>query len=102
MKESADIKDFKAAWSYEPAPESIDHIQLKKQYDLFIDGSFVPPLSKKYFDTINPASHTVISKVAEASDQDVDKAVNAAEKAFKKWSALPEKKEENIFLELPD
>lgn len=91
MKESADIKDFKAAWSYEPAPESIDHIQLKKQYDLFIDGSFVPPLSKKYFDTINPASDAVISKVAEASDKDVDKAVNAAEKAFKKWSALPGK-----------
>ena len=43
--------DFKTNWAYEPAPEDTKHISLKKQYDLFIDGEFVKPNSKKYFAT---------------------------------------------------
>ena len=36
-------------WEYAPAPEAKDHIKLKSQYDLFINGKFVKPNSKKYF-----------------------------------------------------
>jgi aldehyde dehydrogenase (NAD+) len=43
-------------WQYAPAPESTDHIEIKQQYELFINGKFVKPNSKKYFDTINPAT----------------------------------------------
>ena len=46
------------------------------------------PLSKKYFDTVNPANGEQIAKVAEANKQDVDRAVKAARKAFKSWSKL--------------
>jgi len=49
------------------------------------------PSKGKYFTTVNPANHEVISKIADASATDVDKAVKAAEKAFPKWSALPGK-----------
>jgi len=79
---------FKASWTYDKAPESTDHIQIKKQYDLFIDGKFTKPISAKYFDTINPSDNKKIAGVAEASDKDVDKAVSAARKAFKGWSTL--------------
>jgi len=79
---------FKASWTYDKAPESTDHIQIKKQYDLFIDGKFAKPISAKYFDSINPSDDKKIANVAEASDKDVDKAVKAARKAFKGWSAL--------------
>ncbi len=79
---------FKASWTYDKAPESTDHIQIKKKYDLFIDGKFTKPISGKYFDTINPSDNKKIASVAEASDKDVDKAVKAARKAFKGWSAL--------------
>ncbi len=34
---------FDGGWEYAPAPESIDHIKLKKRYGLFIDGDFVAP-----------------------------------------------------------
>ena len=44
--------DFNGTWEYAPAPESKDHIQLEKQYQLFIDGKFVKPSSKKYFKSI--------------------------------------------------
>ena len=79
------------SWDYAAAPESIEHIKLRKKYDLFIGGYFVEPLSKKYFNTINPATGEHIAKVAEANEKDVDKAVKAARIAFKNWSRLSKK-----------
>jgi len=83
--------DFATDWSYAPAPEDTKHIHLQKQYDLFIDGKFVKPNSKKYFDTINPATEQKISEIAEADEKDVDKAVKAARAAFNKWSKISAK-----------
>ena len=80
--------DFNKIWGYDPAPESSDHIRLKKKYDLFIGGKFVKPKSGKYFKTINPANEKTIAEVAEADDSDVDVAVKAAKKAFGPWSKL--------------
>ena len=82
---------FKSSWTYEQAPESQDHVNLKDRYDLFIDGDFVPARDSRYFKTINPADNKVIAEVAEASEPDVDRAVKAARKAFKGWSSLPGK-----------
>ena len=81
---------FDTKWSYAPAPESADHIQLKSQYELFINGKFVVPSSGKYFDTINPATEKKIAHVADANAADVDKAVKAARNAYdKSWSKMP-------------
>lgn len=88
MNKISDRNIFNPSWSYDKAPENTDHIQIKDQYELFIDGEFVKPVNPNYFNSINPADGTVISRVAEASSADVDKAVEAARKAFKKWSAL--------------
>jgi aldehyde dehydrogenase (NAD+) len=76
-------------WDYAPAPESTDHIDIKPQYELFINGKFVKPHSKKYFDTINPASEKIISRVAQANAKDIDTAVKAAKKAYDTvWSKM--------------
>ena len=79
---------FKASWTYAPAPEGTEHIKIKKHYELFIGGNFVKPVKGNYFDTINPSNEQLIARVAEASSEDVDKAVKAARKAFKSWSNL--------------
>jgi aldehyde dehydrogenase (NAD+) len=80
---------FDGGWEYAPAPESTDHINIKKRYGLFINGEFVAPEKGKYFDTINPATEEKLSRVAEASDVDVDKAVQAAREAYRKtWSKM--------------
>lgn len=89
MRNHYNKSDFKASWKYSESPESTDHIHLKKQYDLFISGKFVKPVKGKYFDTINPSNDQKIASVAEASAEDVDKAVRAARQAFKSWSKLP-------------
>lgn len=57
----------------------------KSQYDNYIDGKFVPPTSGKYFDVITPIDGSIMSKAAHSSAEDLDLAVNAADKAFKTW-----------------
>ena len=89
----------KQIWDYSPAPESTDHIQLKDQYDLFINGEFIPAVDGKYFDTINPSNEKKIAKVAEAGKADIEKAVASAQKAYEKtWSKMhPKERGKYIF-----
>lgn len=77
---------FDSGWQYSPAPESTDHIQIDKRYDLFIGGDFVAPADGRYFDSINPANEKTLARVGQASAEDVDRAVAAARKAYRSWS----------------
>ena len=80
---------FDGGWDYAPAPESTDHVKIDKRYGLFIDGDFVAPASRRYYDTINPATEEKLSRVAEANEADVDRAVAAAREAYRKtWSKM--------------
>jgi aldehyde dehydrogenase (NAD+) len=83
---------FDGGWAYEPAPESTDHINIKSRYGLFINGDFVKPEKGKYFDTVNPATEEKLSRVADASQGDVDKAVRAAREAYRTtWGRMKAK-----------
>ena len=83
---------FDTSWNYAPAPESKSIASIKERYELFINGEFVKPASKKYFDTINPANEEKLSEIAEANSADVDKAVKAARNAYDKvWKKMPAK-----------
>jgi aldehyde dehydrogenase (NAD+) len=83
---------FESARKYAPAPESRSAAKIKDQYDLFINGKFEKPLSKKYFDTINPATEEKLSQVAEANEADVNRAVKAARNAYENvWKKMPPK-----------
>jgi aldehyde dehydrogenase (NAD+) len=80
--------NFASKWSYAPAPET-SKVTIASKYDLFINGKFVPPAKGKYFATINPANEKKLADVAEASGEDVNKAVKAARTAYDKtWSKL--------------
>ena len=84
--------EFFTDWTYAPAPEGTEHIKINKQYDLFINGKFVKPNSKKYYVTINPATEQKLAEVADANEKDVDLAVNAAKNAYDKvWKKMPAK-----------
>lgn len=76
-------------FEYAPAPESTAIVDLKSEYQLFIDGKFVSSKNGKKFETINPANEKVLAKVTQATASDVDKAVKAATEAYRKsWSKL--------------
>lgn len=86
------MKDQNFNWEYAPAPEAKDNAKLKKQYDLFINGQWVKPNSKKYYNTISPSSEEVLAQVAEANEKDVDIAVASARNAYEKyWKKMPAK-----------
>ncbi|MCK2028230.1 aldehyde dehydrogenase family protein [Microbacterium galbinum] len=73
---------------YAPAPESTALLNLKDSYGLFIDGEFVEG-SGNSFTTISPATEKRIAEIATASDDDVDRAVAAARRAYEKtWSRM--------------
>jgi aldehyde dehydrogenase (NAD+) len=76
------------AFEYAPAPESRDVVDIRPSYGLFIDGEFTDGTGSS-FKTVNPATEETLAEVAAASDEDVDRAVRAARKAFGVWSALP-------------
>ena len=76
-------------FEYAPAPESTTIVDIKSEYNLFIDGKFVASKGGKRFATINPANETVLAKVTQGTAADVDRAVKAATNAYKKtWSKL--------------
>jgi acyl-CoA reductase-like NAD-dependent aldehyde dehydrogenase len=73
-------------FEYAPAPESRSIVDLKPSYGLFIDGDFVDG-NGHAFKTISPATEEVLAEVAEADDADVDRAVQAARRAYTRtWS----------------
>ena len=53
---------------------------------LFINGEFVDSAGETTLESINPANSEVIAKVAEAREADIDKAVQAARRAFEEGS----------------
>ena len=60
-----------------------------KKYKMFIDGEWVESDTKKTFETLNPENNKPWAIVPEASAEDVDRAVKAAQKAFEgEWSKL--------------
>lgn len=76
-------------FEYAPAPESTAIVDIQSDYNLFIDGKFVPSKGGKRFATINPANEQVLAKVTQGTAADVDRAVKAATTAYKKtWSKL--------------
>ena len=76
-------------WNLEPSLESTAVVQLKDQYELFINGQWLAPQAKKYFATINPSDESHLSNIAWATEVDVDLAVKAARNAYENvWSKL--------------
>src|SRR5688572_9296493 len=75
-------------FEYAPAPESRSIVKLRSSYGLFINGEFVD--GAESFKTINPASEEVLAEVSAASAADVDRAVQAARRAFDTvWGPMP-------------
>ncbi|GGS81377.1 aldehyde dehydrogenase [Streptomyces violaceus] len=83
------MKNVSPAFEYAPAPESRAVVDIAPSYGLFIDGEFTEAADGKVFKTVSPSSEEVLAEIAQAGEADVDRAVQAARKAFEKWSALP-------------
>ncbi len=79
---------FGDLWEFDPAPESADP-RIDSRYNLFINGKFVAPKSRKHFDSISPRNEEKLCEIALAGPADVDAAYQSAANAFKTWNKLP-------------
>ena len=79
-------------FEYANAPESKAIANISPSYGLFIGGKFVDPKKGKSFNTINPATEELLSKVGYGDKSDIDAAVRSARAAYTKiWSKMPAK-----------
>ena len=82
-------QNLQADWTYDPAPQSIEHVDIHDSYELFINGKFTSSKDGSYRDSINPATEKTLAKVAEAGVEDVDLAIEAARQAYEgPWSQM--------------
>jgi len=77
---------------------------LAKPKKLLIDGKWVDAQSGETFETRNPATDEVLTKVAEGGKADIDRAVKAARKAFEEgqWRKLSCSHRARLLLKLAD
>ena len=59
-----------------------------KQVPLIIDGERVQSASKNWLDVLNPATQEVVAQVPMATLDEVDRAIDSANRAFKTWSKV--------------
>ncbi len=72
------------------------------QTKLFIGGEFVDAADGATFATLDPHDGSVLAEVAEAKQEDIDRAVAAARTAFHPWSRLATADRGRLLLKLAD
>ena len=68
----------------------------------YINGELLEPHSKEYIENESPVDGQVFSLVPDSNKQDVEKAVEAAKKAFPFWSGLSKKERHDHLMRLAD
>ncbi len=68
----------------------------------FVGGRFVEPVSGAYLDNIEPATGHVYSRVPDSDTADIERAVEAAAKAFGAWSHTPAAERSRVLLRIAD
>ncbi|TVP47567.1 MAG: aldehyde dehydrogenase family protein [Gemmatimonadales bacterium] len=94
-----DIAEIFQSLEYGPAPESTGPAERwldahDRRFGLFVGGRWADPTpaagadSPERFETRNPATGEVLAEIAQGSEADVRRAVEAAEAALEGWTAL--------------
>ena len=77
----------------------LEHVATRQQ---LIDGQWVDSVSGKLLDVENPANGQVIARVPASDAEDVDRAANAAAKAFETWQHTTPQDRSLLMLKLAD
>jgi aldehyde dehydrogenase (NAD+) len=84
------------------APDKVKKF-IENDIKLFINNEYIESKKNNKFDVYNPANDTVIVQVAEAETEDVDFAVECAEKAFKgEWSKLTAQERSDLIMKFAE
>ena len=56
---------------------------------MYVDGQWVSGNSRKWIEVLNPFTMQVFARVPRGDAADVDRAAQAASRAFPAWAAMP-------------
>ena len=73
-----------------------------KKIENYIDGALVAPEGERYLDNYDPSTGEIYSLIPDSDENDVNKAVKAAQKAFPEWSALSSHERSNYLIRVAD
>lgn len=76
--------------------------QFKDQYDNFIGGKWIAPAKGEYFDNVSPVDGASFTKIARSTEEDIEKAIDAAWEAAKSWNVSSATERSNILLKIAD
>jgi aminomuconate-semialdehyde/2-hydroxymuconate-6-semialdehyde dehydrogenase len=68
----------------------------------YINGKLVPPVKGNYLPNIEPATGEVYSEIPDSDAEDIQKAYEAAERAFPEWSNMSIDKRSRIMTRIAD
>jgi aminomuconate-semialdehyde/2-hydroxymuconate-6-semialdehyde dehydrogenase len=68
----------------------------------YINGVLTEPFNGTFLDNINPAEGRAYSLIPDSGNKDVNHAVEAAKRAFVKWSATPAQERSAILIKIAD
>ncbi|AUG53396.1 aldehyde dehydrogenase [Thalassospira marina] len=70
---------------YKNPGDSGSVVSFKSRYENYIGGEWVAPAKGRYFENVSPVNGKVFCEVARSSEEDINKAIDAAEAAAGKW-----------------
>ena len=77
-------------------------MQTEKYLKNYIDGNLAPAASGQYLDNINPATGKIYTHFPDSNEDDLQRAIEAAERALPAWSALDPQKRFRILMRIAD
>ncbi|MCM2972114.1 acetaldehyde dehydrogenase ExaC [Larsenimonas suaedae] len=87
-------------YAHPGSPDAL--VTFKSRYDNFIGGQWVAPSSGEYLDNVTPVTGKVFCEVPRSNADDIEKAVQAAKKAFPGWSKTAPAERSNVLLRIAD
>jgi aldehyde dehydrogenase (NAD+) len=86
VEKRSDRSPVPQGWTYAPAPESTEIVELRERYGLYVGGEWLD--AREHYTTLSPRDESPLAEVAQASAGDVETAVAAARDAFRSWSTI--------------
>ncbi len=77
-------------------------INIRKRYDNFIGGAWVPPAKGQYFENRTPISGEVVCEIARSTAEDIETALDAAHVAAATWTKTAPAERAAILMKIAD
>lgn len=77
-------------------------VNFKERYGNFIGGQWVPPVDGEYLDNVSPINGEVFCQVPRSKAADIEKAIDAAEKAQPSWGVTSVQDRAAVLLKIAD